>query len=148
MRTSRKLWAACAVSAVVSGLMAFVATPVSAAPDEDDTPLETLTSPWVAVSTSSSSSTSRDHRDANATDDVQDAFKAFTRALQNTGRGWSRGVLERRAAPLSGLAETSYTPVTTDSIATTFDPYIEDEFEPDGSTNWEDGFRVRALLPP
>jgi hypothetical protein len=85
----------------------------------------------------------------HATDEVQDAFKAFTRALQNTGSRMAVAEFSTVARlPLSGAAQSNYTTVTTDSIANVFDPYIEHRYAPFGGTNWEDGFRAgRYFLP-
>ena len=50
--------------------------------------------------------------------------------------------------PLPAPATRTYTSVTTNSINTIFNPYITTNYNPGGSTNWEDALRVgRYLLP-
>src|SRR5262249_17464557 len=42
----------------------------------------------------------------------------------------------------------NYTVVTDDTIKSVFDPYINNRYNPAGSTNWEDAFRLgRYFLP-
>jgi hypothetical protein len=81
--------------------------------------------------------------------DVQDAFRAFTSALKNTGSRLAVAEFSTVARlPLTGAAQTGYTTVTDASIASTFEPYIATQYNPTGSTNWEDGFRMgRYFLP-
>jgi hypothetical protein len=80
---------------------------------------------------------------------VQDAFRAFTGALKNTGSRLAVSEFSTVARlPLTGAAQKAYTPVTDDTIKNVFEPYISKEYNPDGSTNWEDGLRVaRYQLP-
>ncbi len=50
--------------------------------------------------------------------------------------------------PLPGAARRNYTAVTDATIVTIFNPYIDNNYQPDGSTHWEDAFRVgRYFLP-
>ena len=50
--------------------------------------------------------------------------------------------------PLPGAAQRTYTTVTDGSIATIFEPYIANDYDPTGSTHWEDAFRAaRYFLP-
>ena len=81
--------------------------------------------------------------------DVQNAFRAFTSALKNTGSRLAVSEFSTVAnLPLTGAARDTYTPVTDQTIASTFDPYINNQYNPNGSTNWEDGLRVsRYMLP-
>ena len=79
--------------------------------------------------------------------DVQTAFRAFTSALRNTGSRLAVSEFSTVARlPLSGPAKYAFTPVTDQTIADTFEPYIATGYNPSGSTNWEDGFRVPRYL--
>ena len=51
--------------------------------------------------------------------------------------------------PLRGAGERQRTPTVTDAtIASIFDPYITNDYNPSGSTHWEDAFRIgRYFLP-
>ncbi len=85
----------------------------------------------------------------NYAPNVRAAFRAFYNALNNTG---SRiGVVEFSSTanlPLPGAARQTYTSVTPNSISTIFNPYITTNYNPGGSTNWEDALRVgRYFLP-
>jgi uncharacterized repeat protein (TIGR01451 family) len=138
---------------LVATTMLFVAPgpdPVAAAPGEDDTPadnpdLEAACGLDILVILDESGSIAT----ANATDDVQRAFKAFTRALQNTGSRMAVAEFSTVARlPLAGDAQRSYTTVTNNTIKTVFDPYINSNFKPADRTHWEDAFRVgRFFLP-
>ena len=58
-------------------------------------------------------------------------------------------VLDRRQVAVArcGVAD-DYTQVTNATIASVFDPYINNNYDPSGSTHWEDAFRVgRYFLP-
>ena len=151
MLCGRRIRAA-AVAAVViaAALVSVPSTPASAAPGEDDTPIANpdLT-PGCGLDILVMLDESGSIEAAHATDEVQDAFKAFTRALQNTGSRMAVAEFSTVARlPLSGAAHSNYTTVTTDSIANVFDPYIEHRYDPSGGTNWEDGFRAgRYFLP-
>ena len=86
---------------------------------------------------------------AGAEDDVQRAFRAFTSALKNTGSrlAVSEFSTVARLPLLPASLSRTYTTVTDQTIAETFEPYIAG-FDASGSTNWEDGFRVdRYFLP-
>jgi uncharacterized repeat protein (TIGR01451 family) len=81
---------------------------------------------------------------SNATDEVQEAFTAFVEALANTGSRVAVVEFSREAR----LAVDSYVTVTTQTLGTTFLPYINNSYRPDGNTNWEDAFRAgRYFLP-
>ncbi|MGH9118661.1 MAG: DUF7507 domain-containing protein [Acidimicrobiales bacterium] len=86
---------------------------------------------------------------AGATDDVKEAFRAFTRALRNTGSRMAVAEFSTVARlPLVPPFRDQYVTVTNTTISQVFDPYING-FDPDGLTHWEDGFRVgRYFLPP
>src|SRR3954447_16303824 len=80
---------------------------------------------------------------------VRRAFNAFTSALNNAGSRiavsefWTVADL-----PLSGAARDTYTTVTDATRADIFGPYINDDYQPNGATNWEDGLRMgRYFLP-
>ncbi len=85
----------------------------------------------------------------NFKSDVQTAFRAFTGALKNTGSRLAVSEFSTVARlPLAGAAQDTYTVVTDATIASTFEPYIATGYNPDGTTNWEDGFRLaRYQLP-
>ena len=80
---------------------------------------------------------------------MKKAFRAFTSALKNTGSRMAVSEFSTVARlPLPGAANRTYTAVTDATIATTFDPYIANGYNPNGSTNWEDAFRIgRYFLP-
>jgi uncharacterized repeat protein (TIGR01451 family) len=128
--------------------VALLLTPAAAAPGEDDDPAPNPDMQQAcgidALVVLDESGSVEDY-----TDDVQDAFRAFIDALNNTG---SRvGVVEFSTVarlPLPGTANRSYTGVTDASINTIFEPYIANNYDPNGSTDWEDGLRVgRYFLP-
>ena len=135
------------------GLIALLAgslAPVTAAPGEDDTPianpdLEAACGIDILMILDESGSIGS----AGATGAVQNAFRAFTRALNNTGSRLAVAEFSTvaRLPLLPAAASRAYTTVTNATIAATFDPYIAG-FNPSGSTHWEDGFRVgRYFLP-
>src|SRR5262245_29024226 len=75
--------------------------------------------------------------------DVRRAFSAFTSALKNTGSRMAVSEFSTVARlPLAGAAANTYTTVTDATIASTFGPYIANGYRPNGSTNWEDAFRI------
>src|SRR3954452_3211010 len=80
---------------------------------------------------------------------VRQAFNAFTSALNNTGSRIAVSEFSTVAdLPLSGAARDTYTTVTDQTRADTFGPYITGDYQPSGSTNWEDGLRMgRYFLP-
>ncbi len=141
---------ALATAAVLASLLASLMVPTaSAAPGEDDTPianpdLHTSCGIDILMILDESGSIGQ----AGATGAVKSAFRAFTRALNNTGSRLAVAEFSTVARlPLPGAAARSYTTVTDATLASTFDPYIAG-FNPNGSTNWEDGFRVgRYFLP-
>lgn len=85
----------------------------------------------------------------DASSDVQSAFRAFTSALKNTGSRLAVSEFSTVARlPLRGAAQSTYTVVTDETIASTFEPYISRDYRPGGTTDWEDGLRVsRYMLP-
>jgi uncharacterized repeat protein (TIGR01451 family) len=124
--------------------------PVSAAPGEDQTPidnpdLDVACGLDILVILDESGSIAN----AGATEDVRRAFRSFTQALKNTGSRMAVTEFSTVARlPLPGAAARNYTTVTDNSIANIFDPYINGDFNPNGSTHWEDAFRVgRYFLP-
>ncbi|MBZ2199649.1 DUF7507 domain-containing protein [Occultella gossypii] len=86
---------------------------------------------------------------AGATANVRQAFRGFTDALRNTGSRMAVSEFSTVARlPLTGAAQRTYTTVTDATIASTFEPYIANGFQPQGSTNWEDALRMgRHFLP-
>ncbi len=139
-----------ATAAVFASLLSGLTVPIaSAAPGEDDTPirnpdLRTACGIDILMILDESGSIGN----AGATGAVKAAFRAFTRALNNTGSRLAVAEFSTVARlPLAGAAARNYTTVTDATLASTFDPYIAG-FNPNGSTNWEDGFRVgRYFLP-
>lgn len=144
MRRSRVLRTA-GIACLAALLVLVAGGPLKAAPGEDDTP---ATNPDlvkacgidILVTLDASGSIESSH----ATDDVKNAFRAFTSALKNTG---SRIAVSQFSTVATLPLGTDYTTVTDQTIKSKFDPYIN-SYKPNGSTNWEDGFRVdRYLLP-
>jgi uncharacterized repeat protein (TIGR01451 family) len=141
-----------AVATVLAGLVLVAAPtpqPVSAAPGDDEIParnpdLVAQCGLDILVILDESGSVE------DFTGDVKTAFKAFTTALQNTGSRMAVAEFSTVARlPLSGAAKQSYTNVTTQTINTIFNPYINKNYKPSGRTHWEDAFRVgRFFLPP
>lgn len=86
---------------------------------------------------------------ARATESVREAFLGFTNALRNTGSRLAVSEFSTVARlPLEGNAQRAYTEVTDETIESTFEPYIEEQYNPNGRTNWEDAFRMgRHFLP-
>jgi hypothetical protein len=138
-RIGRVVGAAC-----LTGILVLVASgSLSAAPGEDDTPaanpdLVKACGIDILVTLDASGSVQP------YTQNVKDAFNAFTAALKNTG---SRIAVSQFSTVATLPLGTDYTTVTDQSIKNKFDPYIN-SYKPNGSTNWEDGFRVdRYFLP-
>jgi hypothetical protein len=75
---------------------------------------------------------------SDATDNVIDAYTTFVSALNNTG---SRvGVVEFSQVARLPIAE--YVTVTDETLANRFLPYINNNYDPGGNTNWEDALRA------
>jgi uncharacterized repeat protein (TIGR01451 family) len=94
--------------------------------------------------------------EADAIDDVRNAFRAFVGALSNTGSRVAVSEFGTQARlPLAGAAQRAYTTVTEETIAGIFEPYISTGYNPPpigliGTqyTNWEDALRIgRFFLP-
>ena len=85
----------------------------------------------------------------NYRSDVQQAFRAFTSALKNTGSSMAVSEFSTVARlPLQAPYTRAYTDVTDATIRDVFEPYIATRYVPDGSTHWEDAFRIgRYFLP-
>ena len=129
-------------------MVGIAAPPVLAAPGEDDTPAPNPDMPQACgldalIILDESGSV------GNFKVNVQDAFKAFTSALNNTGSRIAVAEFSSVARlPLAAPATRAYTTVTSASINGIFNPYINNSYNPNGSTNWEDSLRVgRYLLP-
>jgi uncharacterized repeat protein (TIGR01451 family) len=77
--------------------------------------------------------------DADATDAVRNATRAFLDALSGTGASVS--IIDFST---TAKQQVDYTTVTSESITNTFNPYIDNEipggYNPSGWTNWEDAF--------
>ncbi len=133
---------------VVGSLTMGSAPPAVAAPGESNTP---LVNPDLVKACGIDISVILDESGSvkNYKTDVQRAFRSFTSALRNTGSRLAVSEFSTVARlPLASPATGEYTAVTDDTIRTIFDPYINNGYNPNGSTNWEDGFRVaRYQLP-
>ena len=83
---------------------------------------------------------------SNATDDVRRAFTAFVDSLNNTGS--SMAVVEfstvARLPSIGGLPGGQYITIT-DGTSQDFEDYIEDDYNPNDKTNWEDALPRRPL---
>jgi uncharacterized repeat protein (TIGR01451 family) len=127
--------------------------PALAAPGEDNTPianpdLQRACGLDIHVILDESSSIGTQYAPG-----VRSAFRAFTSALKNTGSRMAVSEFSMVAdLPLGGTAANAYTTVTDATIASTFEPYITNGYQPTGTTtqgtNWEDAFRIgRYFLP-
>jgi uncharacterized repeat protein (TIGR01451 family) len=72
---------------------------------------------------------------SGATQQVRNATGAFLTALSGTGADMSIVDFSTRAERPVG-----YTTVTPGTIASVFEPYLENQYNPSGWTNWEDAF--------
>jgi uncharacterized repeat protein (TIGR01451 family) len=72
---------------------------------------------------------------SGATEAVRNATRAFLAALSGTGAAVSIVDFSTRAE-----WRVPYTTVTAETIADVFEPYVRDEYNPEGWTNWEDAF--------
>jgi uncharacterized repeat protein (TIGR01451 family) len=84
---------------------------------------------------------------AGATEDVRNATRAFLKALAGTGAQVSIVDFSSTAA-----RPVPYTTVTTDTIDSVFEPYLRNEYNPSGWTNWQAAFEqvklANAKPPP
>ena len=121
---------------VLLGLIAFNG-PAVAAPGESQVPIANpdLTLGCgidISVVLDESSSIAS----AGATEDVRRAFRAFVQALNNTGSRMAVSEFSTVARlPLPGAAQRNYTTVTNATAADIFNPYITNNFNPNGRTN-------------
>jgi Mg-chelatase subunit ChlD len=127
-------------------------SPVAAAPGESTVPIDPIDNPDltkacgldVLMIIDSSGSIG----DSGATDEVQDAFRAFVASLKNTGSRMSVVQFSTVATlpSIGGAAAGTY--VTIDNTTEgDFEDYI-DGYDPDGWTNWEDALRVGRYFAP
>jgi uncharacterized repeat protein (TIGR01451 family) len=72
---------------------------------------------------------------SGATEEVRDATRALLNALSGTGAAMSIVDFSTRAERPVG-----YNTVTPGTIASVFEPYLENDYNPSGWTNWEDAF--------
>ncbi|HEY1276847.1 MAG TPA: VWA domain-containing protein [Thermoleophilaceae bacterium] len=72
---------------------------------------------------------------SHATEAVRNAARAFLTALSGTGSKVSITDFSTTAKQQIG-----YTTVTDDSIRDVFNPYLQNDYKPAGTTNWEDAF--------
>ena len=128
-----------------SGLVwAVESPPALAAPGEDNTPAPNPDlAPSCGIDIHVVLDKSGSIASAGATNQVRTAFRAFTSALDNTG---SRMAVSDFST-VADLPIPNYTVVTDQTIASTFEPYIT-QYNPSGSTNWEDGFRIPRYFAP
>ena len=91
---------------------------------------------------------------AGATDDVRDAFKAFTAAINNTSSSMAVAEFSTLARlPSIGNAPAGSYITITDTTKPLLDAYVDNDFNPSplrpssgiGYTNWEDGLRRRYI---
>lgn len=80
---------------------------------------------------------------AGATDDVRDAFKAFTAALTNTASRIAVAEFSTvaRLPSIGSFAPGDYITIT-DATKPQLDAYVDGEYNPNGRTNWEDALRM------
>jgi uncharacterized repeat protein (TIGR01451 family) len=146
-RSARRAATAAFLAASAVVVMAWP-QPVSAAPGESTTPdpnppLQKGCGIDIQMVLDESGSVS------NYANNVKQAFRAFTSAVQNTGSTMAVSDFSTVAQlPLPGAANRAFTPVTNATIASIFEPYISTGYNPNGSTHWEDALRVgRYFLP-
>jgi hypothetical protein len=79
----------------------------------------------------------------NNDDEVRDAFKAFTAAIKNTSSSMAVAEFSRvaRLPAIGPFDPGQYITVTDDTIGD-LDDYVDDDYDPDGNTNCEDGLRM------
>ena len=139
-------WTVLVVCCLLAALVA--AGPAAAAPGEDDTP---VANPDLPIACGIDIHVILDESGSvqNYRSDVQQAFRAFTSALKNTGSSMAVSEFSTVARlPLQAPYTRAYTDVTDATIHDIFDPYIANGYKPSGSTHWEDAFRIaRYFLP-
>jgi uncharacterized repeat protein (TIGR01451 family) len=121
-----------------AGLMPFAA-PALGAPYEPDDPIENPNLDAVCgLDVLMILDESGSIENSDATDNVIDAYTTFVSALNNTG---SRvGVVE--FSKVARLPIDEYVTVTDQTLANRFLPYINNNYDPSGNTNWEDALRA------
>jgi hypothetical protein len=86
---------------------------------------------------------------SHATDDVRRAFSSFVESLANTGS--SMAIVEfstvARLPSVGGVPGGTYVTID-DSTLPDFQDYIDDDYDPDDRTNWEDALRVGRYFAP
>ena len=76
-------------------------------------------------------------------DDVRDAFKAFTAAIKNTSSSMAVAEFSKVARlPAIGVFQPGEYITVTDQTKVALDEYVDNEYDPGGNTNWEDGLRM------
>lgn len=80
---------------------------------------------------------------SNATQDVRNAFKAFTDAIKNTSSAMAVAEFSTvaRLPSIGAFPPGEYVTVT-DSTELAFGAFIDTQYNPSGNTNWEDGLRM------
>ncbi len=86
---------------------------------------------------------------SHATDEVQDAFRAFVDSLKNTGSSMSTIEFSTvaRLPSIGGVAAGEYITID-DSTLPDFEDYIANRYNPNSKTNWEDALRVGRYFAP
>ena len=80
---------------------------------------------------------------SGATNDVRAAFKAFTDAIKNTSSAMAVAEFSSEARlPAIGPFDPGEYIIVTDDTKEDLDRYVDDDYNPGGKTNWEDGFRM------
>ncbi|HRX59665.1 MAG TPA: VWA domain-containing protein [Candidatus Competibacter sp.] len=80
---------------------------------------------------------------SHATQDVRNAFKAFTDAIKNTSSAMAVAEFSKVARlPVIGSFQPGEYITVTDSTKVALDAYIDNNYNPNGNTNWEDGLRM------
>jgi von Willebrand factor type A domain len=76
-------------------------------------------------------------------DNVRTAFKAFTAAIKNTSSSMAVAEFSKvaRLPTIGPFAPGDYITVT-DQTKTALDAYVDNNYNPGGNTNWEDGLRM------
>jgi uncharacterized repeat protein (TIGR01451 family) len=86
---------------------------------------------------------------SHATQDVRNAFSAFVSSLNNTGSSMS--VIEfstvARLPSIGGTPPGTYVTID-DATSQDFNSYINNQYNPNDRTNWEDALRVARYMAP
>ncbi|QFU74584.1 VWA domain-containing protein [Halioglobus maricola] len=79
-------------------------------------------------------------------DNVRTAFKAFTAAIKNTSSSMAVAEFSKVARlPKIGVFNRGDYITVTDDTKVFLDNYVDNDYDPGGNTNWEDGLRMGRL---